>query len=101
MPDHYTSRDGTANETSHAPKTNGIRIGSARVSLKVAMNRPVALITGGARRVGRAIALHLARGGYDIIVTYNRSQADSLSLKSELEAIGARALMLRGSRRGT
>ena len=45
--------------------------------------------------MGRAIALHLARGGYDIIATYNRSEADSVSLQSELEALGARALMLR------
>lgn len=58
------------------------------------MNRPVALITGGAKRVGRAIALHLARRGYDLLVTYNRSEADALSLKNELEVIGSRAMML-------
>ena len=58
------------------------------------MNRPVALITGGVRRVGRAIALHLARRGYDLLVTYNRSEVDARSLKSELDGIGVRSLML-------
>jgi len=39
-------------------------------------NHPVAVITGAARRVGRAIAVELAAHGYDLILTYNRSRKD-------------------------
>ena len=35
------------------------------------------LVTGGAKRLGRAIALHLADSGYSIAVHYNSSQADA------------------------
>ena len=43
-------------------------------------DRPTALVTGGARRVGRAIALAFARAGCDLVVTYrtSASEADSL-----------------------
>lgn len=52
--------------------------------------RPVALITGGARRVGRASALHLARRGFDLIVTYRESATDAESLAQQAHALGAR-----------
>jgi NAD(P)-dependent dehydrogenase (short-subunit alcohol dehydrogenase family) len=50
-----------------------------------------ALVTGAAKRIGRAIAIALARAGYDIGVHYGRSRDDALSLVSELEALGVRA----------
>ena len=45
-------------------------------------SRPVALITGGGIRVGKAIALGLAESGYDLVVSYNRSStgADAVAL---------------------
>jgi len=55
------------------------------------MGRPVALVTGGARRVGRAIALALARGGCDVIFTYNRSADEAQSLARELSRAGSEA----------
>jgi pteridine reductase len=48
---------------------------------------PVALITGGAKRVGRAVALHLARQGWDIAITYNTSGDDAASLASQVEGL--------------
>lgn len=39
--------------------------------------RPAALITGGAQRLGRDIALHLASKGYDIALHYNHSRAEA------------------------
>ena len=50
-----------------------------------------ALVTGAAKRIGRAIALRLARDGYDIGVHYGRSRDDALALVAGLEGLGVRA----------
>lgn len=55
---------------------------------------PCALITGAARRIGRAIALSMADAGYDIGVHYFRSQDEALELVTEIEARGRRAVAL-------
>ncbi|MEM1167256.1 MAG: SDR family oxidoreductase [Planctomycetota bacterium] len=52
-------------------------------------DRPVALITGGARRVGAATARALAARGCDIRVTYRRSARDAERLAGELRVLGA------------
>jgi pteridine reductase len=52
----------------------------------------VALITGGAKRVGRAIALRLAEAGFDIAITYRSSGDDARKLVSQLSE--ARALAI-------
>ena len=51
----------------------------------------VALVTGGAVRVGRAVALHLAAAGMDVAVTYRRSGAEARRVTSEIEGMGRRA----------
>ncbi len=48
----------------------------------------VALVTGGARRVGRAIALRLARAGCRIGLHYGRSEADARRTAAECAALG-------------
>ncbi len=55
----------------------------------------VALVTGGAVRVGRAIALELARHGADVAIGYLRSGAAARATVAELHALGARAVALR------
>src|SRR5512144_848702 len=50
-----------------------------------------ALVTGGARRVGRAIALELARQGAHVVVHYNTSAADAAETVRAVEACGVRA----------
>jgi len=50
------------------------------------------LITGGARRIGRAIALEFARTGADVAITYRSSQAEAASTAAAIEALGVRAL---------
>jgi NAD(P)-dependent dehydrogenase (short-subunit alcohol dehydrogenase family) len=53
--------------------------------------RPVVLITGAARRLGREMALDLARHGFDIAVHYRGSKADAQGTVDDLIAIGAKA----------
>lgn len=47
-----------------------------------------ALITGGAKRLGRAISKDLARSGYNVIIHYNNSEDDAFSLRDELLELG-------------
>jgi NAD(P)-dependent dehydrogenase (short-subunit alcohol dehydrogenase family) len=54
-------------------------------------HRPTALITGAARRIGRAIALALADRGYHIAVHYGTSRADADELVDQLAVRGSRA----------
>ncbi len=54
----------------------------------------VALVTGGARRLGRAIALGLAADGWDIVLHYGRSQAEAQDTVAEILALGRRAVAL-------
>lgn len=50
-----------------------------------------ALVTGGAKRIGRTLALALAEAGADVAVTYRGSQAEAEATKKEIEAFGVRA----------
>jgi NAD(P)-dependent dehydrogenase (short-subunit alcohol dehydrogenase family) len=51
----------------------------------------VVLVTGGARRLGRAIVLHLAAQGWDVAVHYRGSAAEAAATAAEAAAAGARA----------
>lgn len=55
------------------------------------MSAPVALVTGGAVRVGRAIALGLGRAGFDVAFSYHRSAEAAEGVVAELEGLGRRA----------
>ena len=52
----------------------------------------VVLVTGAARRVGREIALELARAGAHLVVHYNSSEEAARETVVEIEALGVRAL---------
>jgi NAD(P)-dependent dehydrogenase (short-subunit alcohol dehydrogenase family) len=58
---------------------------------------PVALVTGGAHRIGRAIALDLARHGYAVVVHANTSIDEAEALVAEIRAAGARAATVSGN----
>jgi len=55
-----------------------------------------ALITGAGRRVGREIALRLAREGFDIAVHYGRSGDEAAAVADEVRALGRRATTVQG-----
>ncbi len=55
--------------------------------------KPVALVTGAATGIGRSVALHLARKGYDLVINFNRSEEAAKATTREAEASGARTLL--------
>jgi pteridine reductase len=54
----------------------------------------VALVTGSAKRLGRAVALRLAREGADVVIHYRSSEADARSAVAEVEKLGRRAVAI-------
>ena len=53
-------------------------------------SRPVVLVTGAARRVGRAIAVEMARAGYDIALHYRSSATECEASAAYVRALGVR-----------
>jgi NAD(P)-dependent dehydrogenase (short-subunit alcohol dehydrogenase family) len=52
----------------------------------------IAVVTGGAHRVGRALSIGLARAGADVVVHYNASADEASETVAAIEALGRRAL---------
>ncbi len=57
--------------------------------------RRVALVTGGAVRLGRAIVLERARAGCDVAIHYHSSRAEADSVVREARSLGVRAAAIR------
>lgn len=55
-----------------------------------------ALVTGAARRIGRAIALALAEAGYAVAIGTHRSVAEAEALRSDIVRAGGRAAVVQG-----
>ncbi|MBP8309273.1 MAG: SDR family NAD(P)-dependent oxidoreductase, partial [Burkholderiaceae bacterium] len=51
-----------------------------------------ALVTGGAQRLGREIALALGRAGWDIAVHFGRSEREALATVADIQALGRHAV---------
>ena len=62
----------------------------------LALAGSTALVTGGAHRLGRAIALELARAGADVAIHYHRSAEAAQALVAEIEQLGAHAVAIAG-----
>lgn len=58
--------------------------------------RPVALVTGSSRGIGRATALLFAERGYDVVVHYRREAEAAEGVAKEAGAAGAEALVVQG-----
>ena len=65
--------------------------------MSVSGDAPVAVVTGGARRLGRHLCMMLAARGFDLVVLYRTAEADARSLTSEVKARGRRARALQPS----
>ena len=53
--------------------------------------RKKVLITGASKRIGKSIALNLAKHGYDIAIHYNKSKTSAINLVEELNSLKVRS----------
>src|SRR5262245_62312643 len=60
------------------------------------MNK-VALVTGSATGIGRAVAVRFARWCWAVAVNYSRSEADALQTLEDVRAHGGPAILCKGS----
>jgi len=55
----------------------------------------IVLVTGSGRGIGRAIALHFAQHGADVVVNFFRNRAPAEETAREIEELGRRALLIK------
>ncbi len=65
------------------------------MSGSLSFENKIALVTGSGRGIGRAIALHFARNGADVVVNFFRNRAPAEETAREIEALGRRALLVK------
>ena len=63
----------------------------------MSLKQRVALVTGGSRGIGRAIALALAADGADVAVNFVRDEKSALETVEEIRALGRRAMAVQGN----
>lgn len=56
-----------------------------------------ALVTGAAKRIGRALALHLARNGFSVTVHYNNSKLEAQQVVAAIQESGGKAVAIQAN----
>src|SRR5947199_5498174 len=69
-------------------------LGQTQYLATMASHRRVALVTGGAKRVGRAIVEKLASSGFDVALTYSTSEKEAADAVKAVQALGRRAIAI-------
>src|SRR5690349_19269427 len=64
--------------------------------LQIDLTGKIAVVTGGAGQLGRVMVRTLADCGADVAIHYRSSEAKAQELKSEVEALGRRAIIVQG-----
>jgi len=59
------------------------------------LNGKVALVTGASRGIGRAIAIHMAKNGADVVVNYAGNEAKANEVVDEIKALGREAFAVK------
>lgn len=59
------------------------------------MKTKIVLITGGSKGLGKNSALHLAKAGFDILLTFNSAESEAQSVVQEIEKLGRKAHALK------
>jgi NAD(P)-dependent dehydrogenase (short-subunit alcohol dehydrogenase family) len=59
------------------------------------VTNPIAIITGGSRGLGKSAALHTAKQGTDVILTYHSQHAQAEEVVAEIQKMGRRAAALK------
>ena len=63
------------------------------------LNGKVALVTGSSKRLGKELALALAKNGADVVVHYNKSVKEAEHVKKEIESLGRRSIIVKADLR--
>src|SRR5574344_1050989 len=63
----------------------------------MSLNNKVALITGGSRGIGRAIALELAKNGVNIAISYINNEDKAKEAIDEINSYGVKAIAIKAN----
>ncbi|WP_257133765.1 SDR family NAD(P)-dependent oxidoreductase, partial [Streptomyces sp. f51] len=74
---------------------SGTAPAAASSDVPVGLPHRAALVTGGSRGIGAAIALRLAQDGADVAVTYVRDEEAARAVVAKIEGFGRRGVALR------
>lgn len=55
------------------------------------MSNKIALVTGGSRGLGKNMAIHIAKKGIDVVLTYNSNKEEADNVVKEIQALGQKA----------